>query len=106
MNVGGHSRIAQGADKDGIEIALQHGESVGGNGGSISQVAVGRPVKGGEIDRGARGFDDFERRGDDFFADTVAGYHSDTFVCHKSGIYQCFTTETRRRGEKLKLTAD
>ena len=35
MDVGRHARIAERADKDGVEVAVQHGEAVGGNGGAV-----------------------------------------------------------------------
>ena len=45
-----------------------------------SQVAVGAPVKGGELDGRSAGANHFESVGNDFFADAVSGNHCDAFV--------------------------
>ena len=54
MNVGLDPRIAEGADQDGVEVARQHGEAVGGNGDAVAQVAVGAPVEVGQLNVSAR----------------------------------------------------
>ena len=80
MNVGGYARIAERADKDGVEVARQHLETVGGNGGAVDEVAVGAPVECGELDIRAAGADDFNRVGNDFFADAVSGNNGNAFA--------------------------
>ena len=47
MNIGGHARVAKGADKDGIEIAGQGGEAVRWNRNFVGKIAVGSPVEVG-----------------------------------------------------------
>ena len=73
----GHARIAQRSDEDGVEVARQHVESVGRNGGAVDEVAVGAPVEGGELERRARGAQHVESVGDDFLADSVSGDDGD-----------------------------
>ena len=80
MNVGRHARIAQGSDEDGVEVARQHVEAVGRNGGAVDEIAVGAPVEGGELERRARGAQHVESVGNDFLADTVSGNDGDAFV--------------------------
>ncbi len=88
VNVGGHAGIAERADEDGVEVAGQHVKAVGRNGGAVDEVAVGSPVKGGELDGRARGANHFERVRDDFLADTVSGNNCDAFgLCHGQGKY-------------------
>ena len=81
MNVRRHPRVAQRSDEDGVEVARQHLESVGGNGGAVDEVAVGPPVEGGELQRRARGPQHIEGQGNDFFADAVSGDDGDALVC-------------------------
>ena len=45
VNIGGHARIAEGADQDGVEIARQGGEAVRRNGNFVGEIAVGSPVE-------------------------------------------------------------
>ena len=77
MNIGFDAGIAEGSDEDGVEVAGEHGESVGWDGGAVFQEAVGPPVEIGEIDGDAAGLDDFDGLRDDFFADAVAGNDGD-----------------------------
>ena len=79
VDVGGHARIAERADEDGIEVARQHLEAVGGDGGAVDEIAVGAPVEAGELDGGARGANHFQRVGNDFLADAVSGNNCDAF---------------------------
>ena len=73
--------VAEGADEDGVEIARQHVEAVGGNGGAVDEVTVSAPVKGGELDRRAAGANDFESVRNHFLADAVSGNNCDAFGC-------------------------
>ena len=77
MNVGGYTWIAEGAHKNGVEIAGQHLEGVGRDGGAVAEVAVGAPVEAGELDGRAAGANDFESVRNDFLADTVSGNDGD-----------------------------
>ena len=77
MDVGLDAGIAEGADQDGVEVAGEHGESVGRDGGLVAQVAVGAPVEVGQFDGGAGGLDDLDRLRNHFLADAVAGDDGD-----------------------------
>ena len=50
MDIGLDPRVAEGADEDGVEIARQHGESVGRDGGLVAQVTVRTPIEVGKFD--------------------------------------------------------
>jgi hypothetical protein len=45
MDVGLDARIAEGAGKNRIEVAAQHGEAVGRDGHSVAEIAIGAPVE-------------------------------------------------------------
>ncbi len=77
-----HARIAKRADEDGVEVALQHGEAVSRNGGTVFQVSIGRPVKGSELNGCACGFDNFQGCGNNLFADTVTWDDGNSLVGH------------------------
>ncbi len=72
VNVGLHARIAECADQDRVEIAAEHGEAVGRNGGLVAQIAVGAPVEIGELHGRARGLNHVYRLRNHFLADAVA----------------------------------
>ncbi len=80
VDVGGDARVAEGSGEDGVEVAGEHGETVGRDGGFVFEVAVGSPVEVGERDGSAGGFDGFDGLRDDFFADAVAGDDGDFLV--------------------------
>jgi hypothetical protein len=80
VDVAGDARIAQRADEDGVEIARQHVEAVGGNGGAVDEVTVGAPVEDGELDRRAAGTHHFECVRNNFLPDAVSGNNCDAFV--------------------------
>src|SRR5579862_4998282 len=80
VDVRGHSRIAECAEKDGVEIAFQHGKAVGRDGDAVRQVAIGAPVKMGQLDVGARSLDDVYGLSNDLGADTVPGDNSDSLL--------------------------
>ena len=80
MDVRGHAGIAQGAEQDGVEIARQHGEAVGGDGGAVLEVAVGAPVEVRELERRAGGGQHLDGFRGDFFADAVAGNDGDLLL--------------------------
>ena len=48
-----HARVAECAQQDGVEIAFQHGKAVGRDGDAIGEIAIGAPVKMGQLDLGA-----------------------------------------------------
>ena len=54
MNIRFDAGIAEGSGKDCVEVAGEHGEAIGRDGGAITEVAVGAPVEFGELDVGAR----------------------------------------------------
>src|SRR5262245_40005657 len=99
MNVRRHTRIAESADQDGIEIALQHGEAVGRDGHTIGKIAVGAPVEVDQLDRRSGGGKDFCSFRDYFTADTISRNYSDSFLGgHARKITQmCATTEISER---------
>ena len=80
VDIGLDPGIAECADQDRVEVAGEHGESVGRNRDAVAQVAVGAPVEIGQFNVGARGLDDLHRLGDDFLADAVAGDDGDALA--------------------------
>ena len=80
MNVAGHTWIAERAHENGVEIAGQHLEGIGRNGGSVAEVAVGAPIEAGELDGRTAGANDVESVRNHFLADTVSGNDGDAFV--------------------------
>src|SRR5262249_166090 len=86
VNVGGHARVAQRADEDSIKVARQHGEAIRRDGGAVLQVAVGRPVQGGEVNCSSAGFHHFQSSGNDLFTDTVTRNYSYAFFSHTINI--------------------
>ncbi len=79
MDIGFNARIAEGSGEYRVEVAAQHSEAIGRNGGAVSQEAVCAPVEFGEFDVGSARADDFESRWDNFLADSVSGDYGDTF---------------------------
>jgi|SRR5215470_14046407 len=73
MNVRGDAWVAEGAHENGVEVAGEHGESVGRDGGLVGEITVSTPVERSELDGGAGCFDCNEGLRDDFLANTVAG---------------------------------
>ena len=47
VNVGGHARIAEGADQDGVEIPGQGSEAIRRDRNFVGEIAVGSPVERG-----------------------------------------------------------
>ena len=80
MNVRRHARIAQGSDKNGIKVARQHLETVRRNSRPIDKVAIGSPVKRGELQWRTRRLQHLERQGNYFFTDAISGHHGDSLV--------------------------
>src|SRR5205085_5315167 len=78
--VRGHTPIAERTHQDGVEVAAEHLESRGRNGGPIFEVAVGSPIEKSRLNRPAAGLYDLDGLGNDFFADTVAGDDCDFFA--------------------------
>ena len=70
--------IAEGADKNRVEVAAQHGEAIGWHRGLVAQVAVGAPVEVAEFHGGPRGLDGLDCLRNHFLADTVSGDDGDT----------------------------
>ena len=77
MDVGLDARVAEGANEDGIEIAREHGESIGRDGGLVAQITVRTPIEIGEFDRRPGRPDDANCLRNHFFTNTVAGDHGD-----------------------------
>ena len=71
MNIGGHARVAECSDEDGVEIAIQHGEAVGRNGDAVGEIAIGAPIKMGERKAGASCFENSDGMRDDFTPDSI-----------------------------------
>ena len=80
MDVAGDAWIAEGTDEDGVEIARQHVEAVGGDGGAVDEIAVGAPVEDSELDSRAAGADYFQGVRNNFLADAISGNNCDAFV--------------------------
>ena len=75
--------------QDGIKVASQHGEAIGGNGNAVGEVASGAPVELGGFDGGTRGLDNLYGLADDFGADAVSGNDGDAFFLgHELEDYQ------------------
>ena len=55
---GGDTGIAKSSDKNGVEIASQHLEAVGRDGGAVGKIAIGAPIEVSQLNRGAGGLDD------------------------------------------------
>ena len=77
MDVGRDAGITEGAGQDGVEFAVEHGEAIGRDGHAVAKIAVGAPVKFGELDVGPRRPDDFEGLQDYFLANPVSGDDGD-----------------------------
>ena len=77
MDVGLDPRIAERADQNRVEIARQHGESVGRHSDAIAQIALRSPVKIGEVDCCAGCLNDLDGLGNHFPADAVSGDDGD-----------------------------
>ena len=54
VDVGLDAGIAESADQDGVEVARQHGEAIGRDGGLVAQITIGTPVEFGQFNRRAR----------------------------------------------------
>src|SRR5271165_5608311 len=96
VDVGGHARIAQRADEDGVEIAGQHLEAVGWNRAAVRKVAVRAPVEAGELHWRAAGTDHFDGVGDHFLADAIPGNNCNALVLRHG----------RRRYHRLRLSGE
>src|SRR6266496_6717783 len=77
MNVGGHARIAERADQNGVEIAGQRGKTIRRDRYVLAQVAVGAPVEVGKRQVRPGGLKHAHGLRDDFLPDSVAGNNSD-----------------------------
>src|SRR4051794_24473897 len=90
MDVCGHTRITKRAHKDGVEVAIEHAESVGRNRGAILQIAVGRPIELSKLKGFFRAGCAYYRQRCryDFFTDTVAGDYCDSFLHGRLPKYQ------------------
>jgi len=82
--IGGHARIAQRTEKDGVEFALEHFDRALGKRDFFAEVFIGGPVEFDEFDEAMvlcdGGFDGGDADGSDFLADTVAGDDGDAGV--------------------------
>src|SRR5436309_7739327 len=83
MDIRWHPRIAQSADEDGIEVALQHGKCVGRNGHTIFEVAISRPVKMSELHSRACSLNHIDGRGNYLFADAITRNDRNALLRHK-----------------------
>src|SRR5271165_7068136 len=98
MNVRRHPRIAECADQDGVEVALQHGKAFRRNGDAIGEVTLGAPVKMRHLNRRVRGGDNLHRFRNDFPANAVSGNNGDAFfLTHGRKVPQV----KEKRGEAL-----
>src|SRR6266566_4346640 len=84
MDIRRHARIAECTGEDGVKVAAEHGEAVGRNGGSILEIAVGSPIKIGQLDGRSRSLDAFHGLRNDFFTDAVSGDDRDLLFAHGS----------------------
>src|ERR1700757_401566 len=102
MNVGGNARIAEGADKNGIEFALQHGKAIGRNGYAVSKVARRAPVELGGLDGGPGGHHHLHGLRNHLAPNPVAG-KSGNLLCgsHEERAYQLPDAFAIRTPEKL-----
>src|SRR5579862_8293463 len=80
MNVRGHSRIAECAQQDGVEIAFEHREAIGRHSNTIREIAIGAPVEMGQLNVGARGVNNVYSLTNDLGADTIPGDHCDSLL--------------------------
>ena len=89
MNVRSHARIAESADQNGIEIALQHGEPTRRNGNAVGQITIGAPIKMREFDVCAGGSNDLDGFWNYFFTNPVARNDGNTFFrAHRRKVTQ------------------
>ena len=79
MNVGFDAGVAEGAGEDGVEIAGEHGEAIGRDGGAVAQITIGAPVEFADLDIGPGGANHFESLRNYFLADSVSGNDGDAF---------------------------
>jgi folate-binding protein YgfZ len=82
VDVGFDAWIAEGSDENRIEVTIQHLKSIGGDSGSVFQIAVSAPVKRRELHLGCRRANHLERCGDDFFPYSVTWDDCDPLLCH------------------------
>ena len=80
VDIGFHARIAEGAGQNGIEIAVEHGESVGRDGHSVAEIAIGAPVEFAYFDVRTGRPDRFESLGDYLLPNSISGNHGDAFL--------------------------
>src|SRR5205807_5808127 len=89
MNVGGNARIAEGADQNGIEFALQHGKAIGWNGYTVGEVARGAPVELGGLDGSPGGHHHLHGLWNHLAPNPVAGKNGNLFCgSHEERAYQ------------------
>src|ERR1700678_542124 len=83
VDVGFDAGIAEGAGKNRVKVALQHGEALGRHGHAVAEIAVGAPVEFAHLDIGARCPDHFESLRNYFLANPIPGNDSDTFFLRR-----------------------
>ena len=79
MNVRGDAGIAESAEQNGVEFAIEHGKTVGRDGHAVGKIAVGAPVeiRSFHVRAGCgHGLNGFRN---DLFANAVAGNNSNAF---------------------------
>ncbi len=81
MLVGGDSRIAQGAEEDGVEFVAEHFDGAGGKSDIFAEEFVGAPIEVDKLERAfvfrSGGLNGSDSNGRDFLADAVAGDDGD-----------------------------
>jgi hypothetical protein len=80
MDIGLNARVAEGPGQDSIEVASEHGEAVGRNGGAVPEIAIGAPIEFAHLDIGSRRLDDLKRLRNNFLANPVSGNYRDTLL--------------------------
>src|SRR6516225_6761896 len=105
MDVGGHARIAEGAQQDGVEITTQLFETIGSNRSAISQVTVSAPIEISQVESHTHGFDDFYSLGHNLLTDPISGNHRNSFaLIHRDTVSQ-FGASARDENEIIKEAA-
>src|ERR1022692_2887045 len=79
MEIGFHARVTEGSGQNGIEVACQHGESIGWNRYPLSEIAIGAPVEFLGFDVGSRCSNDSQSLKNYLLTNAVPGNHGDAF---------------------------
>src|SRR5258708_6196308 len=93
MDVRGHAGIAKSADQNSVEVAGEHPKAIRRNGGAVFEVTVRAPIEVGQVNWYSGCLDNFDRMGNDFLADAIAGNDGNCFAsAHRGNLPQALST--------------